>query len=126
MIPDFTKRNRAGTIARKAHPTPPPACEDCGSAAALDRHHDDYDKPEEIRWLCRKCHRKADAARWKRDGSKPKWSLKMGRTASLHIRLSPAEQKALAVAAASAERTVADYARLKLLRGLKVEPEPES
>lgn len=30
-------------------------CEKCG-AAKVDAHHDDYSKPLEVRWLCRKHH----------------------------------------------------------------------
>jgi hypothetical protein len=29
-------------------------CEKCGGSAEM--HHDDYDKPLEIRWLCREHH----------------------------------------------------------------------
>jgi hypothetical protein len=39
-----------------AHP-----CEDCG-VMLVEMHHEDYSKPLEIRWLCRRHHRKADAA----------------------------------------------------------------
>ena len=44
----------ARVAARKAHPTQQP-CERCGVARA-DRHHDDYTRPLDIRWLCRRCH----------------------------------------------------------------------
>src|SRR3990167_7920051 len=30
-------------------------CEDCGSTES-QMHHDDYDKPLEVRWKCRPCH----------------------------------------------------------------------
>jgi len=38
---------RRGKIERKP-------CEGCESAAQM--HHDDYSKPLEVRWVCRRCH----------------------------------------------------------------------
>lgn len=35
-------------------------CADCGLASA-EMHHEDYDKPLEIVWLCRSCHLKRHA-----------------------------------------------------------------
>jgi hypothetical protein len=48
---------KARKIARRAHPTQKP-CEVCGRANRTFRHHDDYNKPEEIRFLCGSCHQR--------------------------------------------------------------------
>ena len=32
-------------------------CENCESTEGLERHHPDYDKPLDVRTLCKKCHR---------------------------------------------------------------------
>lgn len=34
----------------------PQPCEKCGWKKNVDAHHDDYSKPLEVRWLCRKHH----------------------------------------------------------------------
>lgn len=31
-------------------------CEQCSSTENIDGHHEDYDKPLEVLWLCRRCH----------------------------------------------------------------------
>lgn len=35
----------------------PSSCSACGSGPSVDAHHTDYNKPLDIIWLCRKCHR---------------------------------------------------------------------
>ena len=62
--PDYRRRALARLAARKAFPDGQP-CEICGEPRA-DRHHDDYDKPLDIRWLCRPHHiqHHADIGPW--------------------------------------------------------------
>ena len=40
---------RSGKIKRQP-------CEVCGTLENVDAHHDDYSKPQEVRWLCRAHH----------------------------------------------------------------------
>ncbi len=46
-------RSQAGVYQRRGKLKPEP-CEACGGEA--QKHHDDYDRPLDVRWLCPTCH----------------------------------------------------------------------
>jgi hypothetical protein len=46
-----SKTLREGTLSK------PERCESCDAAVRLNGHHDDYDKPLEVAWLCPLCHK---------------------------------------------------------------------
>lgn len=48
----FRKALKAGILVR------PTSCQECGKAGRVDaHHHNGYDKPLEVLWLCAQCHR---------------------------------------------------------------------
>ncbi len=47
-------RAYANVYQRRGHITPEP-CSVCRDPSA-QKHHDDYSKPLQVRWFCRKCH----------------------------------------------------------------------
>ena len=52
-------RGRVRDAIRHGKMVKPTVCECCKTetpAHLLDGHHHDYDKPLEVRWLCRSCH----------------------------------------------------------------------
>lgn len=66
-MPDFSKKERCHNLVEKAVKKGtlknPYKCSECGSEdtfkdgrTAIQAHHDDYDRPLDIRWLCQKCH----------------------------------------------------------------------
>lgn len=66
-MPDRSKKERVHNLVEKAIKykkiTNPGVCSVCGDSGvfedgrtAIQAHHDDYDKPLEVRWLCQKCH----------------------------------------------------------------------
>lgn len=48
---------RAGVLIR------PAACSNCEKEGAVEASHDDYSKPLEVIWLCRRCHARKDMAK---------------------------------------------------------------
>jgi len=59
LAPDARRRANARTHAnvaqRRGQLTPQP-CERCGSTVRVEKHHEDYARPLQVRWICRPCH----------------------------------------------------------------------
>jgi transposase-like protein len=55
-----TQDDRARTIYRNAIKKGilinPKICSECGSMSHVSGHHDDYNRPMDVRWLCHSCH----------------------------------------------------------------------
>lgn len=57
-------RRAVTTAIQRGELVRPSTCEDCGGPgreykdgrAGIHAHHDDYDKPLDVRWLCGNCH----------------------------------------------------------------------
>jgi len=47
-----SSKTRTGRIKK------PGICSQCGSGGIIHAHHEDYNKPLEVEWLCQKCHKK--------------------------------------------------------------------
>ncbi len=62
-------RLKAHNAAARAHLSPPTACEGCGHARPLNKHHHDYSRPLAVVWLCKPCHAIADKLRRKLEAS---------------------------------------------------------
>ena len=64
----FSRVLKTGRVQR------PTACERCGTETGqLEGHHDDYNKPLDVTWLCRPCHNIVHPhhPKIRRDGGKP-------------------------------------------------------
>lgn len=58
--PDFLKKERARGILNKriqsGKVVKPDKCIECGELGYVEAHHEDYDKPLDVVWLCKQCH----------------------------------------------------------------------
>lgn len=49
-------RNEVRKARRNGVLSKPDVCEDCSAKVELQAHHPDYDRPLDVRWVCRDCH----------------------------------------------------------------------
>jgi len=49
-------RGLLGVAVRRGKIVKPVICDTCGGGGRIEGHHEDYDRPLEPTWLCRKCH----------------------------------------------------------------------
>jgi len=67
-IDSYKKRLNARSMIKNAIKSgklvKPKKCEQCGEIKPVEAHHQNYDKPLEIRWLCRECHKKTYNDGW--------------------------------------------------------------
>jgi len=50
-------RSYLHTYVKRGTVIKPSTCQKCGSSIDIQAHHHDYDKPLDVVWLCRSCHR---------------------------------------------------------------------
>lgn len=56
MTKEQKARSLSGHAIRRKRLIPSAHCSKCGKVRKTEGHHDDYDKPLEVVWLCRSCH----------------------------------------------------------------------
>lgn len=49
-------RRYANTYQKRGKLVPPATCQRCHVEPPKEKHHEDYDQPLEVVWLCRSCH----------------------------------------------------------------------
>lgn len=82
---------KAGVITKAKH------CECCGKdGCVLQAHHDSYEDPLSITWLCISCHKQADRKRQRKSGESPANGRKLTDEQVVRIRTSDKTNRELA------------------------------
>jgi hypothetical protein len=53
----YRARSKVRTALKNGKLTKPDTCSNCNKETNIEAHHPDYNKPLEVIWLCRKCHK---------------------------------------------------------------------
>ena len=53
-------RKQLYSALRRGLAVKPATCQDCGSDERLQGHHDNYERPLDVKWLCEACHKELD------------------------------------------------------------------
>lgn len=62
--PERIKARQAVMQAKRRNLLQPQACQRCGSTKNLLAHHEDYNKPLSVIWLCNGCHQQLHNGYW--------------------------------------------------------------
>ena len=67
----YAARTALGNALRDGLLAKPEKCQHCRQESALHGHHEDYDRPLEVIWLCKDCHgvRHRDLNEWRRNSN---------------------------------------------------------
>ena len=91
------------------------SCEVCGDPKT-DGHHDDYTKPLQVRWLCRKHHAAAHVELRRND-------VFLGESGIVRVRLSASLHRKVQKQAGKEERTMSSLVRFAILEYLETQCE---
>lgn len=73
----FLAQSKINNLQRSGRLSSPYVCEQCHVVGQIDAHHDDYSKPLEIRWLCRRCHQRYHAEHGEAPNGATPWYYKI-------------------------------------------------
>lgn len=65
----YAARTAVGNALQSGRLVRPTACTRCQRVCKLDGHHEDYTKPLEVVWVCRRCHYRLDVAKRAREAA---------------------------------------------------------